>query len=53
MNKSILDEVANYYNFNDNTISEVRSKRVGICDENYDGKIYIKIENIEGYDDNE
>lgn len=53
MNKSILDEVANYYNFNDNIISEVRSKRVGICDEYYDGKIYIKIENIEGYDDNE
>lgn len=51
MNKSILDEVANYYNFNDNIISEVRSKRIETCDEYYEGKIYIKIENMDDTDE--
>ena len=51
MNKSILDEVANYYNFNDNIISEVRSKRIGTCDEYYEGKIFIKITNIDDADE--
>lgn len=51
MNKSILDEVANYYNFNDNIVSEVRSKRIGTCDEYYEGKIFIKITNIDDADE--
>ena len=45
------DIFENYYNFNDKIVSEVRSKRIGTCDEYYEGKIFIKITNIDDADE--
>lgn len=48
--KSIIDEISKYYNFNDSLITEVRAKRIDTCQEYYDGRIYIKLENVDDID---
>lgn len=45
--KSIIDEISKYYNFDDSLITDIRAKRIDTCQEYYDGRIYVKLENVD------
>lgn len=51
--KAIQDALATYYSFEDNQIEDLKVKRVKTVDTYEEGKIHIKIENIEGCDDSD
>ena len=45
--KTIIDQLQEFYDFNDNLIKEIRSKCLENVDSYEDGRIYVRIENIE------
>ena len=47
MDKSFIDRLQAHYDFNDNIISEVISKRYATCNEYNEGQIAFYIENVE------
>ena len=51
--KAIQDALASYYGFEDNLIDDLKVKRINTVDTYEEGKIHIKIENIEGCDEND
>lgn len=51
--KAIQDALATYYGFEDNLIDDLKVKRINTVDTYEEGKIHIKIENIDGCDEND
>ena len=51
--KAIQDALASYYGFEDNLIDDLKVKRINTVDTYEEGKIHIKIENIDGCDEND
>ena len=45
--KAIQDALSNYYSFNDNQISKLNAVRLDTVDTYEEGKIYVKISNID------
>ena len=50
LTKTIIDQIANFYEFNDNQIIEARQKKIDNCDNFSDGRIYVKLENVDDID---
>lgn len=50
LTKTIIDQIANFYEFNDNQIVEARQKKIDSCNNFSDGRIYVKLENVDDID---
>ena len=50
LTKTIIDQIANFYEFNDNQIIEARQKKIDSCNNFSDGRIYVKLENVDDID---
>ena len=50
LTKTIIDQIANFYEFNDNQIIEARQKKIDNCNNFSDGRIYVKLENVDDID---